>query len=159
MNPRLIPVSLLAILLLVGCGTDVNPMNKQLTAKCLERMLVQRQFDSWGECFGTGYAYNGTTLARRAYEATADGLHLAFPDIVMLVVDQVEEGDKVVTLVRFKGTHTGRFSNMVNSGLEVEFTAVMVDRVSDGRIIESRHSIDLWHVAQQLSNAANRGGQ
>jgi predicted ester cyclase len=159
MNPLLIPVSVLAILLLAGCEADVDPMNKQLTAKCLEKMLMRRQFDSWSECFGTGYSYNGTTLARRAYEATADGLHLAFPDIAMQIVDQVEEGDKVVTQVRFSGTHTGRFSNMVNSGVEVEFTGVMIDRVSDGRIMDSRHSIDLWHVAQQLSSASNRGGQ
>ena len=159
MIPQLIPVSLLAMLCLAGCDTAVDPMNKQLTEICLEKMLVQRQFDSWGECFGTGYMYNGTALARRAYEATADGLYLAFPDISMQVVDQVEEGDKVVTQVRFRGTHTGRFSNMVNSGVEVEFYGVMIDRVSDGRIMESRHSIDLWHVAQQLSNAANRGGQ
>lgn len=157
-RPAIVTAALISVtLLLTACDPSVDPKYKQLTASCLDKMLVQRQFDAWGGCFATGYSYNGTTLARRTYEATADGLHLAFPDISMRVLEQLQEGDRVVTKVQFSGTHTGRFSSMLDSGTAVEFYGVMIERVSDGRIVESWHSIDLWAVAQQIS-AADRGG-
>lgn len=60
----------------------------------------------------------------------------AFPDGTYTNDDIIAEGDKVVTVGRFRGTHLKPFHGMPPTGKPVTFVAVHVDRVADGKIVE-----------------------
>lgn len=64
------------------------------------------------------------------------GVRRTYPDLHLTIDRQVAEGEWVVTQVTAKGTHLGSWLGMRPTGKPVEITAVNVDRVVDGRIVE-----------------------
>lgn len=69
------------------------------------------------------------------------------------VVDQVAEGDKVVTRWSARGRHTGTIEEMphvVPTGNEVEVTGVHIHRIKDGKIVEVWAVDDLLGLMQQM---------
>src|SRR5919202_1622834 len=48
-----------------------------------------------------------------------DGFRAAFPDFRATILDQIEEGDKVVTRKVFSGTHLGPLQGLEPTGREV----------------------------------------
>jgi predicted ester cyclase len=69
------------------------------------------------------------------------------------IIDQVGEGDKVVTRWRARGRHTGTTEEMphvVPTGKEVEVTGVHIHRLRDGKIVEVWAVDDLLGLMQQL---------
>jgi steroid delta-isomerase-like uncharacterized protein len=66
----------------------------------------------------------------------------AFPDMRLIVEDQVAEGDKVVTRWRGEMTHTGDFVGATPTGHRVTITGITIDRFEDGRIVEAWRSMD-----------------
>jgi predicted ester cyclase len=59
-----------------------------------------------------------------------------YPDLQLTVEQQIAEGDWVVTHVTGRGTHKGEWLGMKPTRKNVEITAVNIDRVIDGRIVE-----------------------
>ena len=64
------------------------------------------------------------------------GVRQTYPDLHLTIDRQVAEGDWVVTQVTARGTHRGSWLGMKPTGKAVEITAVNVDRVVGGRIVE-----------------------
>lgn len=60
----------------------------------------------------------------------------AFPDGTYTNDEIVAEGDRVVTVGRFRGTHLKPFHGLPPTGKPVTFVAVHVDRVAKGKIVE-----------------------
>lgn len=54
----------------------------------------------------------------------------------MTVLDQIVEGDKVVTRWSFGGVHTGTIFGIPASGREVHLSGISIDRVVKGQSIE-----------------------
>ncbi|USN98301.1 MAG: ester cyclase [Phycisphaeraceae bacterium] len=79
----------------------------------------------------TGYPL-GVDGARRH----VTGVREAFPDLTVRVDEQIAEGDRVASLVTARGTHLGAWLGMAPTGRLLEFTAVNVDRVVGGLIVE-----------------------
>jgi predicted ester cyclase len=64
------------------------------------------------------------------------GVRQTYPDIHLTVEQQIEEGEWVVSRVTMRGTHLGEWMGMAPTGEAIEATAVNIDRVVDGRIVE-----------------------
>ncbi len=64
------------------------------------------------------------------------GVRQTFPDLQLTVDRQIAEGDWVVTCVTARGTHVGAWIGIAPTGRRVEITAVNVDRVVGGHIVE-----------------------
>ena len=60
----------------------------------------------------------------------------AFPDGTYTNDEIIAEGDRVVTVGRFRGTHLKPFHGAPPTGKPVTFVAVHVDRVTHGQIVE-----------------------
>jgi predicted ester cyclase len=61
----------------------------------------------------------------------------AFSDAELIIEDQISEGDKVTTRLTVRGAHDqGTFTDMPPTGAELETTAITVNRVVDGKIVE-----------------------
>jgi predicted ester cyclase len=79
-----------------------------------------------------------------------DGLRAAFPDFRATILDQVAEGDKVVTRKAFHGTHLGSFQGIAPTGREVEIHVIDIVRVEGGRIVEHWNCVDRLGLLAQL---------
>lgn len=64
------------------------------------------------------------------------GVRRTYPDLHLTVEQQIAEGEWVVTRVTMRGTHQGEWQGIRPTGKVVEMTAVNIDRVVGGVIVE-----------------------
>lgn len=64
------------------------------------------------------------------------GVRQTYPDLRLTVEQQIAEGEWVVSRVTMRGTHRGEWQGIKPTGKPIEVTAVNIDRVVDGRIVE-----------------------
>src|SRR5215211_6784887 len=81
----------------------------------------------------------------------------AFPDYAGTNVEQIAEGEKVASRFVFLGTHLGEFEGVAPTGKRVEFIGHSIDRVVEGKIVESWVEIDMLGVMQQLGAVPEPG--
>ena len=77
-------------------------------------------------------------------------LRLAFPDYHGTNEIQVGEGEMVANRFVFYGTHRGEFMGIAPTGRRVTFRGLALDRVVDGKIVESIVEMDLEDVLGQI---------
>jgi steroid delta-isomerase-like uncharacterized protein len=73
-----------------------------------------------------------------------------FPDMHWVIEDQIAEGDKVVTRFTWTGSQQGTFMGIPATGRQVKVKGVVIDRVVDGRMVDSRILMDSMGMMQQL---------
>jgi predicted ester cyclase len=74
----------------------------------------------------------------------------AFPDLSYTVEDEIAEGELVVARFSARGTHRGAFLGIEATGREVTYTGIDINRVRNGRIVESWVQYDALALLQQL---------
>lgn len=74
----------------------------------------------------------------------------AFPDYGGTNVEQIAEGEKVANRFVCLGTHLGEFEGVAPTGKRVEFVGHSIDRVVEGKIVESWVEVDMLGVMEQL---------
>jgi predicted ester cyclase len=67
-----------------------------------------------------------------------------------VVREMVAEGEKVVTRFVFTGTHRGTFLGSPATGSSVEVKGVVIDRLEDDKMADSRILMDTMGLMQQL---------
>jgi predicted ester cyclase len=92
-------------------------------------------------------------------KAASRAFRTAVPDLTCTVEHLLVTGDKVVARLTFRGTHTGAFQGRRATDRQLEFSAIDVLRVEDGRVVESRHVEDLYNstLMQQLGGVSAAG--
>jgi predicted ester cyclase len=75
---------------------------------------------------------------------------VAFPDGVAKVLDQLAEGDKVMTRWRFEGTQAGPLYGHPESNRKVSVTGFHVHRIVDGKIVEIWALGDFYSLLTQI---------
>jgi predicted ester cyclase len=84
-------------------------------------------------------------------------LRRAFPDYAGTNVEQIAEGDKVANRFVFLGTHLGEFEGVTPTGKRIEFIGQSIDRVVEGKIVESWVEVDMLGVMRQLGAVPQQG--
>lgn len=79
-----------------------------------------------------------------------DGFRAAFDGFRAEILDQIAEGDKVVTRKVFRGRHSASFNGVEPTGAEVEIHVIDIVRVQDGRIVEHWNCVDRLGLLAQL---------
>lgn len=74
----------------------------------------------------------------------------AFPDVRFTVDEQIAEGDKVVTRWTGHGTHKGELLGIPATDRSSTVTGIAVDRIVNGKIVESWGIFDQFGMMQQL---------
>ena len=77
----------------------------------------------------------------------------AFPDLDVVVLEQIAEGDLVSTLKLFKGTHAGTFRGVPPTGRSVEFRVMEFMKIKDRKITDHWGMVDLTTLMRQLGTA------
>ena len=74
----------------------------------------------------------------------------AFPDTHFTIDEQISEGDKVVTRWTGSGTHKGELVGIPATGKSSTVTGISIDRIVNGKIVESWGIFDQFGMMQQL---------
>lgn len=79
----------------------------------------------------------------------------ALPDLRASIEDQVAEGDKVASLVRFSGTHEGELLGIPPTGRRVTVEIFVLQYFSGERVVAPRSVLDVAELMQQLGVGPN----
>jgi predicted ester cyclase len=74
----------------------------------------------------------------------------AFPDIHFDVDEQIAEGDMVVSRWSGSGTHEGVLMGIEPTGTKTTTTGIGIDRIQDGKVVESWNSWDTLGLMTQI---------
>ena len=129
--------------------------NKAVARRFLEELWNESNFAVADELLARDYDGHSSTVIRGPDGAIAfiPRLRAAFPDFRFRILDQIAEGDKVVTRWILAGTHEGPFQGMPASGRRVEMTGITIFRLANGKIIEGWTNEDEWGMLRQLGVA------
>jgi steroid delta-isomerase-like uncharacterized protein len=74
----------------------------------------------------------------------------AFPDLQVVVEDELAEGDRVACRVRYTGTHEGEFMGVAPSGNRIDVEVIDIARIVDGKCVEHWGVTDNMGLMQQI---------
>jgi steroid delta-isomerase-like uncharacterized protein len=75
----------------------------------------------------------------------------AFPDLHFTIDQQIAEGNTVVTRWTAHGTHNGELAGIPATGKRATVVGLGVDRIENGKIVESWGLFDQFGMLQQLA--------
>ena len=117
-----------------------SDQNKLVIRRYIEEIVNTGNVGRIGEFVSADYVevYRGVrcTVGPDGAREHVLGVRRTYPDLHLTIDRQIAEGEWVVTQVTAKGTHLGTWLGMKPTGKAVEITAVNVDRVVGGRIVE-----------------------
>ena len=85
------------------------------------------------------------------------GMRSAFPDLHFSVEEQIAEGDKVLTRFEWTGTHRSDFLGVPATGRSVKVWGMVLDRLQDGRIKDTRIIMDVFGLMMQIGAFTPKG--
>lgn len=74
----------------------------------------------------------------------------SFPDFKDTIEQQICEGNLVVTRFTSHGTHKGQWMGVQPTNKKVSWTGIIIDRIENGKIVESWVNWDLQSALEQL---------
>ena len=95
-------------------------------------------------------------LDRDGHAGIVQAFRAAFPDGEHNYVEQIAEGDTVVSRGVWRGTHRGDFNGIPATGRRVALTWILFARAQEGRLVEVRLAADMLGLMQQLGQS-NQG--
>ncbi len=110
--------------------------------------------DAVDELFAPGFishtAAMGEMRGLESYKSFVTMTRTAFPDLHFTVEDQIAEGDKVMTRYTIHGTHQGEMMGIPPTGKSFTISGIGLDRIENGKFVESWESFDQLGMLQQL---------
>ena len=85
-------------------------------------------------------------------------LREGFPDFHYQVIQIVAEGDRVVSLGRCTGTHTGTHRNIKPSGGSLDMFGISSYRLKDGKVVERWGILDPVALMRSLASSSGAPG-
>jgi steroid delta-isomerase-like uncharacterized protein len=79
------------------------------------------------------------------------GLFIAFPDMHWSIEEQIGEEDKVLTRFVWTGTHRAEFLGIAATGRKVSVWGMVIDRLENGRVQDTRILMDAFGLVHQLT--------
>lgn len=93
------------------------------------------------------------TQGPQAAREVAEEFRNAFPDLQVEVEQSMAEGDLVTTRTRWTGTHEGPLFGIEPTNETVEFTAIDIVRIEDGRAREHWGLTDNMSLFEQIGQS------
>jgi steroid delta-isomerase-like uncharacterized protein len=90
---------------------------------------------------------------------TVRNLRSAFADLHYEEQETIAAGDKVVSIVKVTGKHTGNFFVIPPSGNRISYLAVHIHRIVDGKIVEHKAIRDDLSLMVQLGVVGPKSDQ
>jgi steroid delta-isomerase-like uncharacterized protein len=87
---------------------------------------------------------------KAAFSAAIKEFLVAFPDIEIVIHDQLGEGDRVFTYFSWSGTHKGTFNGIPATGRQVKVEGMDIWREEGGQLCENWVIMDVMGLMVQL---------
>jgi len=160
MNKSILLVNFVTLLLGGGCTvTDTDAecttsseadrieANKALGRVWFDEVINHRNLNAIDETYAADYVHHGSEGAEmhglEAARAFAGAILAASDDRHAVVVQQVAEGDLVVTRFTSTGHHTGVFRGVEPTGKVWTTEGICISRIENGKIAED------WEIVHQ----------
>ena len=128
--------------------------NKEVERRIIEEIFDKRDLAVADELIASNWVYRGLGgmefVGHEGLKQMLTLLDTAFPDFHMTVDDIVAEGDKVVCLFTFQGTHQGEFLGIPPTGKQVTNHAVAIARFAGGKQAEVLTITNELRMMQQM---------
>jgi steroid delta-isomerase-like uncharacterized protein len=139
--------------------SDLN-RNKQIIHSLVREVWNNGNLDAlndfWSEdCINhamPGSDNRGLEALRVYHESLSVTLDEAFIDFQTEILQQIAEGDRVVTQMRSSGEHRGTFAGIPATGKSISLSAMRIDLMRDGKITEHWSVADMADLMQQLQS-------
>lgn len=114
--------------------------NKTLVRRYYEEIVNTGDVSRLAEFIDPGYAeVHGNQPRQVGIEGARQhvlGVRETYPDLHLTIEQQIAEDDWVATRVTMRGTHSGVWLGMKPTGKTIQVSAVNLDRIRNGRIVE-----------------------
>jgi steroid delta-isomerase-like uncharacterized protein len=129
--------------------------NKAIARRLLEEAFNSGNLDVVDELVAPEFVNHDAALPEpttgiEATKASIAGYRDAFPDLRLTIEQQVAEGEFVTTRWSARGTHQGDLMGMAATGKQATVTGITLDRIVEGRFVESWTNWDTLGLMQQL---------
>jgi len=99
----------------------------------------------------------GQSQGRQGLKDVIAMMRAGFPDLHWVIDETVAADDKVVSRFTWTGTQRGDFLGIPATGKAVTVHGVVIDRLSGGKMADSRILMDTFSLMQQLGVIAAAG--
>ena len=128
--------------------------HKQIVRSFVEEALNKGNVDAAGDFVADDVVelvpFPGQGPGLSGLKNVLKGLRLAFPDMHWTIEEQIAEAGKVLTRFTWTGTHEAEFFGVPATGRAVEVWGMVIDRIEDGKIKETRILMDALGLMKQL---------
>ncbi len=165
MSGMVLPTALIRVilgfLLVMSWAFSVEGGNEMATTE-LHKTLVRRWIDEvWNkgdmavadEIFAPTYVHRTPTTIipnLEAFKKAISGFRAGLPDVQVAIEDLLTDGDKVITRWVITGTHRHELMGFAPTNKQITLSGITIQRVVDGKIVESWVEFDAGGLGQQL---------
>jgi steroid delta-isomerase-like uncharacterized protein len=132
----------------------VSEANKTISRRLVEEVFNEGKYDLIEEIIVATFVNHdpatGDVTGIDGVRQNIDGYRSAFPDIKITIEEQIAEGNLVATRWTAKGTHKGELMGIAATGKEATVTGLTLDKIKDGKIVESWNNWDTFGLMRQL---------
>jgi predicted ester cyclase len=113
--------------------------NKAIARRYLDEMWNKKDESIRDEIAAFGERYTG-----------GGALRAGFPDLEMVIEDQIAEGEKVLTRFTIRGTHTAEYESTPPTNQQATWTGMFLYRNQGGKIVERWANWDKAGLLEQI---------
>ena len=127
--------------------------NESIVRRLVEEAWNRGQLAVVDDCVSPDFVASGpldSAHGPSGQKAIISKYRSAFPDCHLEILEMISSGDRVVTRFRYSGTHKGPLESLPPTGRHVTGEGITIDRLKDGRIVESLTQWDALGMLQQL---------
>lgn len=139
--------------------------NKAVARRFYEEMINEGNVDLAEELFASDHVLHDPAMPEevRGLEGIKQYVSMyisTYPDLNVVVEDQVAEGDKVVTRYTARGAHQGELMGIEPTGRRVEVPGIQIQRFDEeGKIVEDWNYYDALGMLRQLGALEQRSAE
>jgi steroid delta-isomerase-like uncharacterized protein len=128
--------------------------NQAILQRFIKEVINQGRYEVCDEIVAEDFVeldpLPGQRQGREGLKEVIAMMRSAFPDIHWVTEESISSGDKVVTRFTWTGTHRGPFLGIPATDRPVTVKGVVIDRLVNGRMTDSRILMDTFGMMMQL---------
>lgn len=129
--------------------------NKAVVRRLYEEVWNKRKLEVINEIISPSHALQasnifGSSIGPEAYKHNVLLFFAGYPDLHWTIEDTIAETDKVVACWTISGTHKGDYMGVPATNKKISVDGMTVHHITDGKIMDSYVSWDIWGMMQQL---------
>lgn len=134
-------------------AASARPAGAALLRRVVERGFNAGDVEALDDCYAPDYVDHQAGMAppnRDGVKAFIKAARTAFPDLTLTIEESLAVGDKVLSRILARGTHTGPFMGVAPTGKTFSVARFDVFRLANGRFVEHWGVIDRLSLLQQI---------